>query len=302
MTDNGIIVPELTAHPRRVLLMDVSDSHGGNRFGLLNPSTVLHDENPLTGKVSHKKVDPNASQEFIWEAYSKHMATVRDAAGPDEIIVLHNGDATQGTKHPELLVSDRPSDQVMIARDNLRPWLELPNVQKMRVVIGTEAHNLGKGSAEFLLAELLARQYADKDVQAVYHDLISIDGCPIDVAHHGPNQSVRYWLSGNLARYYLQDIMIRSLMAGSPPPALVLRAHFHTWINEVVSVVYNNIEYTSRIVVTPSYCMLSDHARQAMKSINGIQIGGAAFEIIGGEIRKVYRLVETLDVRIRECL
>lgn len=256
----------------------------------------------MTGAVSSLPVKLNASQEFIWEAYLSHISKIQQAAAADEIIVIHNGDATQGSKHPELLMSNRPSDQILIARDNLAPWLELPNVKTMRIVIGTEAHNMGKGMSEYLLAEILARQYPDKDIRAVYHDLIDIDGYLVDASHHGPNQSIRYWLNGNLARYYLQDLMLRALNAGSKPPDLVLRGHFHTWINEVVTIVYQNIEYTSRIIVTPSYCMISDYARQALKSLSGIQIGGTAIEIVGGAERKVHRLVETLDVRMRETL
>jgi hypothetical protein len=287
---------------RRVMLVDISDTHGGNRFGLLNPATVLVDEDPLSGMVNKLPVQLNASQQFIWEAYSANMQAVQDAAGEDEIIVIHNGDATQGDKHPELLVSNRKSDQILIARDNLAPWLEIPNVKAMRIVIGTEAHNMGKGMAEYLLAELLAKQYPHKDIQAVYHDLIDIDGYIVDTSHHGPNQSVRFWLNGNTARYYLQDLMLRSIMAGNKPPDLVLRAHFHTWINEVVSVVVENVEYTSRIIVTPSHCMIGDYVRQALRSLAGIQVGGAAFEIVGGQCHKVHRLVKTLDVRMRERL
>lgn len=282
--------------------MDLSDTHGGNRFGLLNPDTVLVDEDPLSGTIKKMPVQLNASQEFIWGAFNSHREQVQDEAGEDEIILIHNGDATQGNKHPELLVSNRASDQILIARDNLKPWIGMPNVKSVRIVIGTEAHNMGKGMSEYLLAEILAQQYPDKNIKAVYHDLIDIDGCLVDASHHGPNQSIRYWLSGNLARYYLQDLMIRALMAGNKPPDLVLRGHFHTWINEVVTVVFQNREYTSRIVVTPSYCMIGDYVRQALKSLAGIQIGGAAFEIVGGVVRNVYRLVETLDVRTREQL
>lgn len=51
---------------RRVILMDMSDSHGGNRFGLLNPKTELVDEDPVSGKVSTLPVKLNASQWYIW--------------------------------------------------------------------------------------------------------------------------------------------------------------------------------------------------------------------------------------------
>jgi hypothetical protein len=286
---------------KRLILADLSDTHGGHRLGLLNPETTCYDETengqlvPYTPKLT-------ASQVYLWELYQQNIEYVQRLAGEDEIILLHNGDLAQGNKYPQQLVSDRMADQIEIAVKNLEPWFALPGLEKVRIVAGTGSHNFQQASAEIIVATSLQRQYAGHDIKMLYHGLADIDGLGVDYAHHGPFPGSRKWLKGNEARYYLRSIMMDDIMSGKTPPRLVLRAHYHEWIKETLEITVGNKTYESTLVITPSFCMVGDYAMQAVRSPNGITNGMAAFEIVDGELIRVHRLTKSLDIRTRETL
>jgi len=78
--------------------------------------------------------------------------------------------------------------------------------------------------------------FKNKDIKMCQHGLLDIDGVTIDYAHHGPFPGSRSWLKGNIARYYLRDLMMREIMNGNSPPKLVVRAHYHTPVEEYLKI------------------------------------------------------------------
>ena len=86
---------------------------------------------------------------------------------------------TAGDKHKDLLVSDRLSDQIIIARYNAEPWFTLKTLKAIRVIKGTGAHNFGEGSSELLMTELLRAFHPKIDIKASDHALPEIDGMPV---------------------------------------------------------------------------------------------------------------------------
>ena len=285
---------------KRTALVDLSDTHGGHRLGLLNPDVTLYDETedgflvPFTPKLT-------ASQEYLWELYQQNIAFVANMKA-DEVIVIHDGDLTQGNKYPQQLVSTRLADQIEIGLTNLEPWFELPNMRVMRIVAGTQSHNFSEASAEITVANSLRRSYKDHDIKVLYHGLSRIGGLQVDYSHHGPFPGSRTWLRGNEARYYLRSLMMEEIMGGRVPPRLVLRAHYHTYVEETLTIQVGNKFYTSTLVVNPSFCMMGDYARQAARSPAGITNGLIVFEIIDGELYKIHRLTRSIDVRTKEIL
>jgi len=282
--------------PRRVVVALMSDMHCGHQLGLMAPGTELIDDdgNPWTPQLT--KV-----QDYLHDLYISHINIVVALADGDEILVIHNGDATQGNRYPSRWVSERESDQVKIAAQALKPWLDLPNVKTVRIMIGTGAHNYGRGSAEVLLAELLQMD-KDTSIKALYHGLFTIAGVTFDVAHHGTYPGSRGWLYGDGPVRYLRDIMNDAIENGREPPRVVARAHHHVWCRRTLHKDTDTRTYVGDIVNTPSYTGLTDYAHQAARSPSKVTNGMAAIECVGGQVASIHRLTATLDVRTREEL
>lgn len=287
------------AKSTRYVLPILSDTHGGHKLGLMNPDVELQDETE-NGQLIPYKPKPTASQEYLWRLYKELIWQSVQIANGAPMIVIHNGDIAQGNKYPSELVSTRMADQILIGLANLSPWLEIGSVAAMRMAFGSEAHVFGEGSAEILVADGLKGRYPDKDISVCHHGLPVVGGVAIDYAHHGPFPGSRSWLRGNAARYYLQDLMMSEIMAGNTPPRLYLRAHFHSWVQETVTVTVGNVDYVSTLLVTPSFCMMGEHGHKATRSAPAITNGLAVIEIVDGELHKIHRLTRTLDIRSRE--
>jgi hypothetical protein len=153
-----------------------------------------------------------------------------------------------------------------------------------------------------MVGKLLRLQNPGLNVKVIYHSLINFNGVTCDISHHGPPAGRRVWLEGNEARYYLRSLMTTELMAGRIPPRLVIRAHFHQYIKETVSLMVDGKEIESTIVICPSMCLLDDYARKAVKSPHIISVGGLLFETINGKLTDISVKIRTLDVRTKEVL
>jgi hypothetical protein len=276
----------------------MSDSHGGHVLGLANPETELQDD-----KKGHYQPDLNDYQLYLWnKIYLKAIKDTANLAGKDEIVLFHIGDPTQGNKYPNEQMTTRMADQLRLAKWNFMPWLQYKNVKKVRLAKGTSSHSFGEGSSEVLLEDVLSDKFPKVDIRTIYHGLANVSGIDVDYAHHGPGQSIRKWLEGNIARYYLRDIMMKEIFAGNKPPNLVLRGHFHSYIKEILEIQHGQDWYESMIVVVPSLCGIGDFARQITKSVYQITNGIIVFEIINGKIHETYKFIETLDTRTKESL
>jgi len=284
----------------RLIVVLLSDTHAGHKLGLLNPATVLMDE---VGE--HYSPGLNTTQTYLWTLYQSHIEQVAELAGKAPVIVIHNGDVTQGTKYPSHLTLPLISDQVIAAGYNLRPWYEHPTikVKAMRVIVGTAAHTL-ESATETLVAQRLAQQYPKVDTRPLYHASIALDrqdGQVIDCAHHGPFPGGRKWLKGNSARYYLRSAMMEELVDGEVPPRLYARAHYHEWVRETVRIRQNGQDVESDLVITPSYSGIDDYVRRATRSKRKIDHGLVVCVFEDG-LREIVPLYEELDIRTRETL
>ena len=276
--------------PRRVVIAVMADSHAGNRVGLLAPGTELTDPDNTADTYI-----PNLSpyQEWLWEHYTEWMKTAREFAGNNTLEVWHNGDAMQGLKYPNQLMTTSVSDQVLIARKNLNAW-KTYGVKTMRIITGTASHNFGEGAGEVLLKSLLAADGLDTTLY--HHALLTVHEVEFDVAHHGAGPGSREWLRGNVARIYTRDRMVADILVGKKPTACYLRAHYHTYVKEVVTMG----DYESVMVISPSLCGLGEYARQVSQSVPVITNGIVLIEIIDGELARVKPLKATLDLRTKE--
>lgn len=279
----------------RNIIAVINDLHGGHRLGLMNPDVELQREDEC-GTPEPFQPQPTASQVYLWELYQHHLGEVRTLAGEAPITLLVNGDAVQGNKHPGHWVSTRLSDQILIGAANLAPWFDLPNLREVIFNYGTEAHNFGEGSGELLLQALLAALYPRVHVTITPHGLLTRAQVTMDHAHHGPHPGSRNWLAGNVARFYLRDLMYREILAHRRPPDVILRAHYHTPVHEVLE----TGGYTSQLFVVPGYCMIDDHGMQATRSIECATHGMLVLVCEDGQVTP-HRLYDTIDMRTDEA-
>jgi len=139
-------------------------------------------------------------------------------------------------------------------------------------------------------------------IKPLAHSLVNIDGVEFDVAHHGPGAGIRQWTRGNQARYYLRSLMWQEFKAGNRPAKVYLRGHYHTFVHEVVSEQFCGETFVCHLIVLPSWCGMTEYARQATHSQYEVTNGMVAFEIVNGELVEVHPFYRTLDLRVKESL
>lgn len=282
---------------RRIILAAEADLHGGSKGALLNPETELIVFDPKGNQTAYHP-ELNESQKYLWDLRTRNIKKTMELAGKDEVMVLQNGDITQGNKYHHLLVSNRIADQVIIAGENLRPWLQHKNVTNVRIGVGTAAHNFLSGTSEILIWEKFTKEYPHVNIGIRYHGNPTYNGLQIDWAHHGPGAGIRDWLRGNVAQLYLKSLMYECMKRQIDPPGLVLRAHVHVPVRA-----FNELDGNEAwLYILPSYSMLDDHADQSGQSPAFLTHGMVAFEIVDGKIVSEHRYYQDIDVRSKEAL
>jgi len=277
----------------------LADMHAGHRLGLLNPETVLLREAD-DGSVEEWTPELTETQRRLWHIYQENIEQVKALAGRDEVVVIHDGDATHGTTYREgLIPGTTQADQREIAVQNLRPLAELRSVRKVRLVTGTAVHV--PNSAEMRIAHKLAA-LTGRDVQAVHHTRLTVDGVVFDVAHHGPFPGSRDWLRGNVARYYLRSCMYEDRRQGLEPARVYLRGHYHTRVHEVLDEAWRGQRWQSDLYILPSFCGLTAYARKVTRSEPVLVNGLVAFEIVDGVLVRAHEMLDWLDLRTEEVL
>ena len=274
----------------RAILVAESDLHGGNKLGLLNPDTKLLNENK-------KEYSPQLTETQImnWETREWGRSEVAHLAGNSPIVLMETGDVNQGMVYD---VNDTLRSQVTIALMNVVPWFYMKNVIAFRVDDGTGVHSFENGSAEALLVDRIKDRFPKLDAKVMSHGLSEVCGITVDHAHHGPHPGIRIWTEGNVAQYYLRDLVMKDVLRGKAPPHLVLRGHYH----EVVEVFYrcrapDGKYYRSWLWVLPSLCGMNGHAMKVTQSEFEIVNGIVAFEIIDGRIREAFEFTKVTDMR-----
>lgn len=277
----------------RRYMLALADMHAGSKVALLNPDVKLPDGEGGTWQPSITN-----TQRLLWAWWTEALAWARERTAGAETIVAVNGDVTDGTKYPEGLVSTRPFDQIAIACSNLIPLLMQPNVTRVCLIEGTRAHDWGENSAPYLVAGLLRSGFPNIDIGVLRHGLFDLDGVSIDMAHHGPPPGSRAWLIGNQLRYNVRSLMLDSIIRGERPPDVVIRAHYHTAVQETV----REGSYKTEALILPGLCGMSHHAVQVTRSAYLLSFGLALIEVEDGRLASVEPWVRTEDLRTREVL
>jgi len=280
----------------RFIVLAESDEHSGHKLGLCNPNTLL-----LSDKKEVYGPSLVGFQQYLWDLRTKDLAWVEVLAAGDPIVYIHGGDITHGTRFPTQLMESRMSDQPTIAYHNAIPVYELHNVIAGRIIIGTGLHVFGEGSSEILVAEMLRAKYPKIDTWPIAHSRITIGGIIFDVAHHGPGAGIRVWTRGNVAMNYLKSKMWQDFKNGKKPAHVYLRGHYHTFVFVTNRERFDGVWYESHLIIMPSWCGMTEHARKATQSDYEVINGLVAFEIMNNEV-KVHPRDTPLDLRTEEII
>lgn len=286
----------------RLVAAGMADSHGGCAVALLNPNTVLVREDS-DGEDEEYCPALNEFQRYLWDLYERSIANVMDIADGDEVVVLHDGDITHGTKYPEGLIPDiSPEDQRTIGRWNISPWYAHNNVSTVRLFTGTEAHDWMQGSSEAKIAYKMRKEYPRVDTRARHLGLLKMGQDSIDVSHHGPGGGSREWLRGNVARYYLRDRIWKDRRMGVPPSRLYLRGHFHVRVWETLHLQWEGQNCDHDLFVIPSFSGVNWHTRKVTRSDPELTNGMIAVVYENGKQREIVDLTKSIDLRKQEVL
>lgn len=284
---------------RRRIVAVLADTHGGSRFGLLSPDTVLVRELDR-GDWEEWTPDLTETQRYLWERYEAHLEQLRQFAGQDEILVFHDGDLTDGVRYPEHLMPDITlADQRAIGCYVLLPLFRLRNVRTGRLVAGTLTH--GPESPEARVAAKLARD-TGKDVQSYRHGQADVDGVLFEFAHHGPFPGSRDWLRGNVALLHLKSRVYEDRRRGLQPARVHAYAHYHQFVHVTHNEIWQGERCTYDLVICPSYSGLKRHGQKVTRSTPFIRNGLIAFEVVDGALGRIEAFFDEEDLRTKEAL
>jgi len=275
----------------------LGDTHSGHKLGLCNPEVELTRTND-DGDVDLFTPPLTETQQYLWSLYQQHREAALSFIGGPADLLIHGGDATHGVKYGGGLMDVDAGEQVVIARENMAPWLN--SAKRIRFISGTPSHVLlGRVSATALVAAGLDHG----DVSAAHHLRIRVGGVLFDVAHHGPGPGSREWLHGNVARYYLRSRVLKDVnRLGIEPASVYLRFHHHVWVHEALEMHVNGVPRWCHLVVAPSFCGLSDFARQVTQSTPELTNGLVVFLVENGRVIEVKPFIETKDLRVSETI
>lgn len=282
-----------------------SDTHGGHKQGLLNPETKLavevvkrDAEGNVYSEIEYRPAVLNPVQEWLWEVYQDNINKTMELADGDDVMVIHNGDLSQGNKYNPTELED-VGTQFLVASSNMRPWFNHSNVKWFKLIWGTASHIYHDGSTPRLVFDALHREYPNVELSQSKHSLLKFFGITMDIAHHGPGAGGRNWLKGNEARYYTKSLMADSVQYDDVrPPDIVCRSHYHSVVEEYVVEFYKKWgRVRTLFTLTPSYQGLNEFSRQVTRSKPKIVNGHVAYEIINGKLHDVHWFTDFRDAR-----
>jgi hypothetical protein len=284
----------------RLVIGVMADPHANYTYGLMRTDISL---DPRDENEDEWVPQSTPTQVQLWKWQVGDRERIVDLAAGDRMGFILAGDVGHGTFLPDnTRVSARLSDEYKIAVDFLMPWAELPNMAWMRFVHGTGVHSMKRGSAELLVAQML-RDKTGKDIRAWYHLDLKVDGVQIDVAHKGPPTGTRIWLEGNEVRYYVRNMMLKDLVDGIRPPDVVLRAHYHDRILELVHVHTRKATYRTWGAVCPANSLFQDdYTKQVTRSKHLMTAGMLAIEVMRGQVVAIHDFSHVADIRHHDVI
>jgi len=277
-------------------ILFMSDGHSGHSFGLMNPATVLDYAGPNQKPDLHQ---PKTTkwQEKIWsEVIVNGLNAFAAQIGNAPVVFVYGGDAINGTRYLDNLVTPKISQQCQIAADCMRYIFTQLNIKRVYLAYGTEAHVGIDGDAESMLIPLI--DSPERPVVATPMAIINVGGADVSIVHHGFYVGEGY-LRGNSARLQLQRRMLEDMMlVNKRPPALYLSGHVHRYVHTSHIETWGEEDIESHAIVCPALLPMGGYARQVTRSQPILWTGMVLITITDGHISNVNRdYILPIDMR-----
>ena len=178
-----------------------------------------------------------------------------------------NGDVIEGNHHKTLaVVSSNETTQMRITEAALSPLLE--DADKVYFVGGTPAHVGQSARLEHKVADNWDHVERDENDSPVrWHLRLDANGTLFDIAHHGKIGRLP-WTRANGAHSLAAQTILQSVQSGQKIPDVVLRAHFHQYVDT-----YNNVQPT-RLIAMPAWQLVTGYVQRfspgALADIGGL--------------------------------
>lgn len=230
--------------PRR-LLVAIGDVHAGGSVAALR-KPISHQDGPMIhpGPIN-ELIAEKMQRAAEWAAgEAKRLAGGGDVQGSIPVVLLHNGDLTEGIHHHthQILIPEDVGPQLEIAHDLLGIFLDALTPTAILFTIGTEAH-VGKGGAyESAVAKRLVEEghpvlpAPDTGRLVAQHHEVVLGGHRILAFHHGKMGGTP-GTKGSMLSLKARDFYLDACLVNdghrkrnepeSPIPSLIIGSHHH---------------------------------------------------------------------------
>lgn len=237
---------------RDTLIVSLSDMHSGGTTALFPNYKMSFRQGKEGNAINH---DPNESQLKMFEHWIKCADEVKRLAIGKKLVIVHNGDATEGFHHGTVqVISSNPKHQSEIHIELMDIFLErcgfsVKNGDELHYTSGTESHTEWN---EYGVKE----HYSHLNAQ--YHDEMqrNINGRLFWWTHHGANAG-KGTNEGNGYRNWLRDIYWDCIKGEVTPPDFIITSHFHKSLYQTYVQSY---DHTLHGMVLPSWQMKTRYA------------------------------------------
>lgn len=228
--------------PQDTVLAIPSDTHSGSSVGLMPPGQW-----EFANGGYH---NPDETQRILTRLWITAWERIGKARRGKRLVIVHNGDATEGQHHGSLeVITPRVDEQERMHVESMELAMALANFDAsmgdlLYYVKGTPAHVMNGGMSE----ERIARQFEDtgiqprrppsepggKDGRFVWDRLrMDVNGKLFDIAHHGAGLGTKPWTKTNPLRSKLQEVYWRNLENKTRAPDYWVRSHRHVKAHDV---------------------------------------------------------------------
>jgi len=178
-------------------------------------------------QFKHVNHTPTAEQKAMFDHWSKCAAVIKKVRTGKKLIVVHDGDAIEGSHHGSMqVITALESEQIAIHCDLMDYFMRrvgFSGSDELYYVTGTEVHT---NDGESLIGNDLGAVPAGEDLYAFDELKLTINGKRLWFVHHGPRRG-KGANRGNSLRNWLRNLFYECVSEGEEPPHYVITGHVH---------------------------------------------------------------------------
>jgi hypothetical protein len=269
--------PKPEPKQKDTLLVTLSDMHSGSNYALFL-------DRFWEGKNGNNHA-PTSRQKGLRKQFERYCKTVAEEREGRRLVVVHDGDAIEGSHHNNVDVCTRDmAEQAEIHLELIHEFKKAVGWRAgdlMYYVLGTDTHVLD--TEHEIANEAGAQQLADGGYVANHLEL-TIHGRTVWYIHEGaragkgPNE-------GNALRNWLKDVYFDALKAHEQPPDVVYSGHVH---QPTYTAYIGNDRMDFRVlhgIILPSWQIKTRYAYRVAPVAKNMIGGVTQIITVGGDIR-----------------